>query len=87
MMLLAGEEDLMGASMGFERIWVACVVSRSRRKGVGEHGMVSPASSSSSSMSSCNVGRASEGVRGMGLECRTGKGEELPAMIKKRGRD
>ena len=46
-MLLAGDEDLIGASVGFWRTWVGCVVCGSRRKADGEQGMVSARSSSS----------------------------------------
>lgn len=83
MTLLGGDEDLIALKVGRLSICVGCVVvvSRSRKKALGEQGIVSPASSSSSSMVIVSLFR--DGVRGSALECRTGKGEELLAMVTK----
>ena len=83
-MTLAGEEDLtsVGARVGRLRSCVGCVVgSRSRRNADGEHGIVSPASSSSS-ISILDVGtRPRDGVRGTVWECLIGNGDEFCAIV------
>lgn len=79
--LAAGDEDLTIASPGRLSTCVGCVVSPSLRKTDGEHGIVSPASSS---MSSCGRPCLREGVRGTMPNCESGgSGDELRAMTKR----